>query len=239
MEKIYCSLCNKEFETFTRVVQTYRDYELCEEKRTYPINAHLLSGYICDDCYKQLPEIVRNLIVEAGNKYISELAKRQSKAKEKYLAELILLENENAKVAEIKKMVETCPLSELPEDIVDEIISLNGTYPYSNGGDYLETAIKMDAERLAYEKNTRTFVYNSYHFTPVKQLKSEELSLKAASAHIYSDRELGMMDYEEQKHAWNYNAFYEASGGSSMDLFRCEENGKLYLPGEHELFGYK
>ena len=45
-ERMYCGLCHKEFETYTRIVQVYHDYELCDEERTYPMNAHLLTNYI-------------------------------------------------------------------------------------------------------------------------------------------------------------------------------------------------
>ena len=45
-------------------------------------------------------------------------------------------------------------------------------------------------------------------------------------------------DVEWKKHNYNWKEFYEASGDSQLDLFRCVENGKLYVPCEHELFEF-
>lgn len=85
---MYCGLCHKEFETYTRIVQVYHDYELCDEERTYPMNAHLLTNYICDECYKNLPNVVHGLILEAGQTYIEKLSERQDAAKMRYMKEL-------------------------------------------------------------------------------------------------------------------------------------------------------
>ena len=45
-------------------------------------------------------------------------------------------------------------------------------------------------------------------------------------------------DVEWKKHNYSWKEFYEASGDSQLDLFRCIENGKLYVPCEHELFEF-
>lgn len=85
------------------------------------------------------------------------------------------------------------------------------------------------------------FEYNSYHFEEERKLKkSEYKDIKAFSRHIRSDRELGMCDYKVdwKKHNYSHKAFYEASGDSQLDLFRCTENGKLYVPCNHELFEF-
>ena len=41
-----------------------------------------------------------------------------------------------------------------------------------------------------------------------------------------------------RKYRYNYKAFYAAAGNSTFDIFKCSENGKLYVPGAFELFGY-
>lgn len=50
---------------------------------------------------------------------------------------------------------------------------------------------------------------------------------------------LGFSTYpERQKFRYDYEAFYKASTDKDCDLFRCEENGKIYVPGKNELFLY-
>lgn len=83
------------------------------------------------------------------------------------------------------------------------------------------------------------FEYNGYHFEPERNLKEcEDKNLYTLSKHLRSDRELGMCDYDWKKCNYSLEKFYTASCGSKCDLFRCVENGKLYIPGEHELFEF-
>ena len=42
----------------------------------------------------------------------------------------------------------------------------------------------------------------------------------------------------KQKYPYSYEKFYEASGDSEADFFKCVENNQLYIPGENELFLY-
>ena len=73
-----------------------------------------------------------------------------------------------------------------------------------------------------------------------KMKDSEKKDICTFSKHIKTDRELGMCDYDVEWKKYNYNweKFYEASGDSQLDLFRCVENGKVYVPCEHELFEF-
>ena len=49
-----------------------------------------------------------------------------------------------------------------------------------------------------------------------------------------------MTTYErEDDILYSYAGFYEASGSSKADIFRCMETGRNYIPGENELFGYE
>lgn len=90
------------------------------------------------------------------------------------------------------------------------------------------------------------FEYNGYHFESERKMKnSEKKDIVTFASHIRHDRELGMCDsdvddydYEWKKHNYSWKEFYEASGNSKVDLFRCVENGKLYVPCEHELFEF-
>lgn len=83
------------------------------------------------------------------------------------------------------------------------------------------------------------FKYSNYHFEPERNLKEcEDKNLYTLSKHLRSDRELGMCDYDWKKYNYSLKKFYTASCGSKCDLFRCVENGKLYILGEHELFEF-
>uniref|UniRef100_UPI003FEDDFA5 Eco57I restriction-modification methylase domain-containing protein n=1 Tax=Pseudoruminococcus massiliensis TaxID=2086583 RepID=UPI003FEDDFA5 len=47
-----------------------------------------------------------------------------------------------------------------------------------------------------------------------------------------------MSAYEGATHPYSYEEFYNAANSSSADIFKCVENGRLYIPGENELFEY-
>lgn len=81
------------------------------------------------------------------------------------------------------------------------------------------------------------FEYQGFHFTPIAQLSSA-LNLHELSPFLKSDWELGMAAYPYPwvKHAWNYDDFYCSCGEMIMDLFFCEETGRIYIPGQNELF---
>ncbi len=87
----------------------------------------------------------------------------------------------------------------------------------------------------------KTFEYGGYHFTPERQLTQSESSLSSISKHQRIDTELGFCkeDYAyESKFGYSYESFYEAATEKEFDLFRCEENGKLYIPCENDLQEY-
>ena len=81
------------------------------------------------------------------------------------------------------------------------------------------------------------FEFRGYHFTAVGKLP-KGYDINEISKVIASDRELGMSSYDWAKHTYSHYSFYLASGDSQADLFRCLENGKVYLPGDNELFCY-
>ena len=83
-----------------------------------------------------------------------------------------------------------------------------------------------------------SFEYNGYHFTAVGQFPKGYNLEEAMNSQISSDREMGLSNYDWAKHTYSHSAFYKASGNSQADVFRCIENGKLYLPGDNELFCY-
>lgn len=55
----------------------------------------------------------------------------------------------------------------------------------------------------------------------------------AISKRLASDPNLGMCTYQErQKVPYDYKGFYVISTDKECDVFRCEENGLLYVPGK-------
>lgn len=85
--------------------------------------------------------------------------------------------------------------------------------------------------------DSKSFEYNGYHFEPTGILPTGR-TLKEVSKETISNNVLGMSVYEGASHPYSYESFYNAANGSSADIFKCVENGKLYIPGENELFEY-
>lgn len=84
---------------------------------------------------------------------------------------------------------------------------------------------------------SKSFEYNGYHFEPTGILPAGR-TLKEISNETISNNALGMSAYEGAAHPYSYEEFYNAANSSSADIFKCVENGRLYIPGENELFEY-
>ena len=85
----------------------------------------------------------------------------------------------------------------------------------------------------------KTFEYGGYHFTPIRKFYKKEGDFFAISKRLASDPNLGLCTYQErQKVPFDYRGFYAVSTDKECDIFRCEENGLLYVPGKNELFIY-
>ena len=83
------------------------------------------------------------------------------------------------------------------------------------------------------------FEYQGYHFEPVGILP-QGLEGKELVNQTRGNTELHLTTYErEDDILYSYAGFYEASGSSKADIFRCMETGRNYIPGENELFGYE
>ena len=97
----------------------------------------------------------------------------------------------------------------------------------SKGGDFL---------------SKRTFEYGNYNFFPVRKLEGSESGFFAISKRIAIDAELGLCEEGyayPSKFPYSYEDFYKAVGGHEYDLFRCVENGKIYIPCHHDLQIYR
>ena len=88
----------------------------------------------------------------------------------------------------------------------------------------------------------RTFEYGGYNFFPVRKLEGAESGFYAISKRISIDAELGLCEEGyayPSKFPYSYEDFYKAAGGQEYDLFRCVENGKIYIPCHHDLQIYR
>lgn len=102
-----------------------------------------------------------------------------------------------------------------------------------------DTIVNLPSENIR-QYGDNTFYYLGKHFTPVEHLP-ENMSFQKTSRHLKSDRELGFCNYEWKKtgkDTYSHHNFYNACNNASFDLFRCEENNRIYIPGDNELFEY-
>ena len=74
---------------------------------------------------------------------------------------------------------------------------------------------------------------------PYENFTKKKATFSAITKRLASDPNLGMCTYQErQKVPFDYRGFYAVSTDKECDIFRCEENGLLYVPGKNELFIY-
>ena len=107
-------------------------------------------------------------------------------------------------------------------------------FPFQQGN-CLECGERIDRKNFCY-------YYGRKHFIPYAKLtKFENLAILL----LRSDKELGFFDFEYpeygfiKKFPYSHAGFYDAMENSEADIFKCVENGKLYIPCEHELFIYE
>lgn len=80
------------------------------------------------------------------------------------------------------------------------------------------------SERYHFGVDNLSSIFNDDRFPQMKNMKP--------------DMEVGLSKYSWKKADYSRDSFYTASHDSKCDLFRCLENGKLYYPGETQLFQY-
>ena len=86
------------------------------------------------------------------------------------------------------------------------------------------------------------FEYGGYHFVPVRQFQRGDGDFVTISRRLRRDFTLGFSDTNfdgRQKYPYSHSGFYSASPDKKCDIFRCVENGLLYVPCEHELQQYE
>ena len=100
-------------------------------------------------------------------------------------------------------------------------------------------------------KEPGVFEYGGYHFKPYRQFRKGEVKRRLAGdsrpwktdvqyemRNMRSDHELGLSRYDWKKAEYSHGGFYAASGNNDADIFKCVENGRLYVPYDNELFQY-
>ena len=80
-------------------------------------------------------------------------------------------------------------------------------------------------------KKSLTFEYGGYHFTPYMKLTGK------AGQFVNMARGVNYKAPIIDKKQFSYEDFYAASPIRNCDLFKCEENGKIYIPA-YNLFEY-
>ena len=105
-----------------------------------------------------------------------------------------------------------------------------------------KTLLSAEDARKMEEQYAGSFEYGGYHFIPERKLRPDEGDLFSITRKLKTDEELGMFDKgfpKAGKVPYTWRGFYEVSPDKKADLFRCVENGKLYIPCNHELAEYK
>ena len=90
-------------------------------------------------------------------------------------------------------------------------------------------------------ENNGAFEYGGYHFIPERQFTAAENNFASISRRQNLDIDLGFCreNYAyPSKYPYSHESFYAASPDKTCDLFRCVENGKLYIPCENDLQEY-
>lgn len=76
------------------------------------------------------------------------------------------------------------------------------------------------------------FEFCGWHFEPLRDITDKEGEKMCKALDLTRDREINLTTYAK---TYTHEGFYKAST-KEVDLFRCIENGKIYVPCNHELF---
>jgi hypothetical protein len=87
-------------------------------------------------------------------------------------------------------------------------------------------------------KEPGVFAFGDYHFKPQRKFEKRDGDFNKQMNNVASDRSMGIATYDWGRTEYSHEKFYAASGDSEADIFKCVENGKLYVPCANELFRY-
>ena len=187
-EIIKCDLCGYQFKTYSKKETEWHDRYEYKVVNYYPLaeeNAHLVNNYICNNCYNNIGNIVKESLIKAGEKYISKLQERIDKEYQIYLENINKLEEVNNTVKSYYELLKSINnIYELDGDVVSKL--KNGKYPYALGGTYyLESAIEIEKKLKLNMKKIREWEreyninikklsdnYNMYDLVTKEQFKN-------------------------------------------------------------------
>lgn len=155
MDNIKCDICGYEFKTFEKLETHYEDYEPYEKMVTYPDPsdenpAHLVRNYICDKCYHNLGEIIKQNLIDQAEDFVYELHERVEKEHIKYEERVKKLEDDTRVVQSI---LEKIKVVDFIYELSEEDIALIRKYEYSPFRTYyLNDAIRIERARRLQEK---------------------------------------------------------------------------------------
>jgi hypothetical protein len=92
--------------------------------------------------------------------------------------------------------------------------------------------------KLEIRQDPAIFEFGGFHFKPHRQFERRDGDFHKQMHNAVRDFSVGISAYNWGKTGYSHEKFYAASGGSDVDIFKCIENGKLYIPCENELFRY-
>ncbi|MCD8214412.1 MAG: DUF3991 domain-containing protein [Clostridiales bacterium] len=102
----------------------------------------------------------------------------------------------------------------------------------------LEKATQIEQKKeIELSENNDTFEYQGYHFRPVGTFLEKD-DFNSLSRNINSHSSPYMSVYDDSEIPYSHGEFYSASNNSTADIFLCIETGKVFAPGENELFEF-
>ena len=125
--------------------------------------------------------------------------------------------------------------------VTDAIVELLGEHPLGFSFDADIHGYRFYFQQIEALPNAPDgiFEYGGWHFVPHRKLNQGDGDFQEITRSLASNRWMGLCDYgRHQKFPYQHGAFFAASTDKECDIFRCLEDGRLYIPGEHELFLY-
>jgi len=146
---IKCDLCGYQFKVFSRQEEEIEDREYVMVTNYYPLpeeKAHLVRNYICDTCYHNIGNVVKQSLIQAGDEYLNKVESRKTKKLNEYLK---YLQEINKEYQEVKiycdKLKSINSILELDEQTIKDLSSMfSDKYPLSDGTYYLEHALDIE-----------------------------------------------------------------------------------------------
>lgn len=155
MKEIKCDICGYKFKTYEKLETRYEDYEPVDRMVTYPDPsdenpAHLVRNYVCDKCYQNIGNIVRQNLIEQAEDFVCELHERVEKERIKFEERVKKLEDETK---DVQKICDVIKKTDFLYNLSEEDLNAIKKYEYNPFRCYyLEPAIRIERSRRLNEK---------------------------------------------------------------------------------------